>query len=351
MEVPTCWSFPPGFVTNRCPLLSAPETHGAPLIDALARLRLPLSAAQAAEPGRGYPGRLLPVLPRQAGTDDRSVRGARHSIRTLRQLGAELAAPQLSQQAQARRTGVAERTLQSDLGQLGYPGPPAARVRPRPGASAAAASAAIRAATPSQAARPGAAARRSRRPPPRRQPPRCQPARRPAGAARPHASLPVACECHQAAYGVRGIEDRPFDRRPAVRRPRRRQRLLTGQPAPPAGPTGATPGAGAEAAANAARAPQPGICGLPHLVRHGVSGTRAAGTSAGAGARRAPPLYDGRGPDRAAAGAGGAEHRDIAAVLGVPKGTVDTGLHWLQRNNAARYLRRYGVGTGQQQSA
>ena len=44
-------------------------------------------------------------------------------------------------------------------------------------------------------------------------------------------------------------------------------------------------------------------------------------------------------------------NRDIAAVLGVPKGTVDTGLHWLQRNNAARYLRRYGVGTGQQQSA
>ena len=44
-------------------------------------------------------------------------------------------------------------------------------------------------------------------------------------------------------------------------------------------------------------------------------------------------------------------NRDIAAVLGIPKGTVDTGLHWLQRHNAARYLGRYGVGTGQQQSA
>ena len=44
-------------------------------------------------------------------------------------------------------------------------------------------------------------------------------------------------------------------------------------------------------------------------------------------------------------------NRDIAAVLGVPKGTVDTGLHWLQRNNAARYLGRHGVRTGQQQSA
>ena len=44
-------------------------------------------------------------------------------------------------------------------------------------------------------------------------------------------------------------------------------------------------------------------------------------------------------------------NRDIAAVLGVPKGTVDTGLHWLQRNNATRYLGRHGVRTGQQQSA
>ena len=44
-------------------------------------------------------------------------------------------------------------------------------------------------------------------------------------------------------------------------------------------------------------------------------------------------------------------NRHIAAVLGVPKGTVDTGLHWLLRSNAARYLCRDAVGSGQQQSA
>lgn len=41
----------------------------------------------------------------------------------------------------------------------------------------------------------------------------------------------------------------------------------------------------------------------------------------------------------------------IAGVLGVPKGTVDTGLHWLMRSDPARYFGRDGVGSGQQQSA
>ena len=44
-------------------------------------------------------------------------------------------------------------------------------------------------------------------------------------------------------------------------------------------------------------------------------------------------------------------NRDIAAVLGIPKGTVDTGLYWLRHNKAARYLCRDAVGAGQQQSA
>ena len=44
-------------------------------------------------------------------------------------------------------------------------------------------------------------------------------------------------------------------------------------------------------------------------------------------------------------------NRAIADVLGIPKGTVDTGLHWLQVNNGARYLCPDGVGSGQQQSA
>ena len=35
-------------------------------------------------------------------------------------------------------------------------------------------------------------------------------------------------------------------------------------------------------------------------------------------------------------------NRHIAKVLGVPKGTVDSSLHWLQHNNAARYLDRDG---------
>ena len=41
----------------------------------------------------------------------------------------------------------------------------------------------------------------------------------------------------------------------------------------------------------------------------------------------------------------------IATLLGVPKGTVDHALHWLRHNNAAGYLRRHGVRSGQQQSA
>ena len=44
-------------------------------------------------------------------------------------------------------------------------------------------------------------------------------------------------------------------------------------------------------------------------------------------------------------------NRDIAALLGVPKGTVDTGLYWLRRNETARYLCGNGVGAGQQQPA
>lgn len=49
-------------------------------------------------------------------------------------------------------------------------------------------------------------------------------------------------------------------------------------------------------------------------------------------------------------------NREIGDLLGVPKGTVDTGLYWLKRDsllapNAARYPGRNGVGTGEQQSA
>ena len=44
-------------------------------------------------------------------------------------------------------------------------------------------------------------------------------------------------------------------------------------------------------------------------------------------------------------------NRAIAAVLGIPKGTVDTGLYWLQRPNAADYAALDGVGAGERQSA
>ena len=44
-------------------------------------------------------------------------------------------------------------------------------------------------------------------------------------------------------------------------------------------------------------------------------------------------------------------NRDIGALLGAPKGTVDTGLYWLQRQSAADYAPVDGVGAGQQQSA
>ena len=43
-------------------------------------------------------------------------------------------------------------------------------------------------------------------------------------------------------------------------------------------------------------------------------------------------------------------NRQIAVVLGVPKGTVDTGLHWLMRSDPASYVGGDGVGSGQQQS-
>ena len=44
-------------------------------------------------------------------------------------------------------------------------------------------------------------------------------------------------------------------------------------------------------------------------------------------------------------------NREIAAVLGIPKGTVDTGLYWLQRQTAADYAAADGTGAGDQQSA
>ena len=44
-------------------------------------------------------------------------------------------------------------------------------------------------------------------------------------------------------------------------------------------------------------------------------------------------------------------NREIGALLGVPKGTVDTGLYWLKRQIAVLYARADGVGTGEQQSA
>ena len=44
-------------------------------------------------------------------------------------------------------------------------------------------------------------------------------------------------------------------------------------------------------------------------------------------------------------------NRAIAALLGIPKGTVDTGLYWLQRPNAADYAAVDGTGAGERQSA
>jgi len=42
---------------------------------------------------------------------------------------------------------------------------------------------------------------------------------------------------------------------------------------------------------------------------------------------------------------------EIAALLGIPKGTVDTGLYWLRRQSAADYAQADGAGAGEQQSA
>ena len=42
---------------------------------------------------------------------------------------------------------------------------------------------------------------------------------------------------------------------------------------------------------------------------------------------------------------------EIAALLGIPKGTVDTGLYWLRRQSAADYAPADGAGAGEQQSA
>lgn len=44
-------------------------------------------------------------------------------------------------------------------------------------------------------------------------------------------------------------------------------------------------------------------------------------------------------------------NRAIAAALGIPKGTVDTGLYWLQRQGAADYAWVDGAGAGERQSA
>ena len=44
-------------------------------------------------------------------------------------------------------------------------------------------------------------------------------------------------------------------------------------------------------------------------------------------------------------------NREIGAALGVPKGTVDTGLYWLKRQITTRYPAVDGVGVRQQQSA
>ena len=44
-------------------------------------------------------------------------------------------------------------------------------------------------------------------------------------------------------------------------------------------------------------------------------------------------------------------NRAIAALPGIPKGTVDTGLYWLQRQPAADYAWVDGVGAGERQSA
>ncbi len=47
----------------------------------------------------------------------------------------------------------------------------------------------------------------------------------------------------------------------------------------------------------------------------------------------------------------GPSNREIGAALGVPKGTVDTGLFWLKREISSRYAPLHGTGVRQQQSA
>ena len=44
-------------------------------------------------------------------------------------------------------------------------------------------------------------------------------------------------------------------------------------------------------------------------------------------------------------------NREIAALLGIPKGTVDTGMYWLRRQSDAAYAAADGTGAGEQQSA
>ena len=44
-------------------------------------------------------------------------------------------------------------------------------------------------------------------------------------------------------------------------------------------------------------------------------------------------------------------NREIAALLGIPKGTVDTGMYWLRRQSDAEYAAADGTGAGEQQSA
>ena len=44
-------------------------------------------------------------------------------------------------------------------------------------------------------------------------------------------------------------------------------------------------------------------------------------------------------------------NREIAVLLGIPKGTVDTGMYWLRRQSDAEYAAADGTGAGEQQSA
>ena len=179
-------------------------------------LRVPVPTQLAADPGRGCPGRVLPVLPRQAAGDDRSVRGPRRSVRTLPQLGAALAVAQLSPGPQETRTRLADRAVLPVVERHGGCAcPPATRARPGPQAAGVNAAPLRRfAASGAAAGRPAARTRRLR-------------------AARATASdtpLRDTETPRPEAHAVRAHEDRPCSRRPPVRPPGRRHRLPSRQP-------------------------------------------------------------------------------------------------------------------------